>query len=128
MFEKFLDKEFLVLSLISKHIKCCLNISKVDTDTMFIKSLSNQLRDISRGVLQPVNWYGIPNSYPKLVKTKNLRVILNEFYPITMFNKIDKYIIITFFIVNIGYPCHLYMLITDSCSSEFTIISFWAPD
>ena len=25
-------------------------------------------RDVSRGVLLPVNWNGIPNSYPKLIK------------------------------------------------------------
>ena len=25
-------------------------------------------RDISRGALLPVNWYGIPNSHPKLIK------------------------------------------------------------
>ena len=27
-------------------------------------------RDVSRGVSLPVNWNGIPNSYPKLIKNK----------------------------------------------------------
>ena len=44
-----------------------------------------------------------------------------------MFNTIDKYIIITFSIVNSPYPCHPYMFITESYSSNITIMSFWAP-
>ena len=42
-------------------------------------------------------------------------------------NTIDKYIIITFFIVNNPYPCDPYMFITKNNSSKFTIMSFWAP-
>ena len=44
-----------------------------------------------------------------------------------MSNAIDKYIIIVFSMVNNPYPCHPYMFITENYSSEFTIISFWAP-
>ena len=34
---------------------------------------------------------------------------------------------ITFSIVNNPYPLHTYMLITETCSLKFTIISFWGP-
>ena len=43
-----------------------------------------------------------------------------------MSNTIDKYIIITFFIVNNPYSCHPYMCITENYSSKF-MMSFWAP-
>ena len=52
--------------------------------------------------------------------------MLNELSPNTMSNTIDKYIIITFSIVNNPYPWHLYMSITENYSSNFTIMSFWA--
>ena len=44
-----------------------------------------------------------------------------------MSNAIDKYIIITFSIVNNPHPCHPYMFITENYPSKFTIMSFWAP-
>ena len=45
----------------------------------------------------------------------------------TMSITIDKYIIITFSIVNNPYPCHPYMFSIKSYSSKFTIMSFLAP-
>ena len=82
-------------------------------------------RDVSREILQLVNWYEIPNSYPKLLKkTKNLKVILNELSCKTVSNTIDKYIIITFSIVSNPYPCCPYMFITKNYFSKFTIMSF----
>ena len=111
-------------------------------------------RDVSRGVLLLVNQHGIANLYPKLIKTKNLNVILNELFHNTLFpgrhttsfrcwhdiircratryqplNDVvfAKYLIITFSIVNNPYPCHPYMFMTENYSSKFTIISFWAP-
>ena len=33
-----------------------------------IKIYRGDHRDVSRGMLLPVNWYGIPNFYPKLIK------------------------------------------------------------
>ena len=59
--------------------------------------------------------------------TKNLEVILKELSPNTMPNTIDNYIIITFSIVNNPYPCDPYIFVTKNYSSEFTIMSFWAP-
>ena len=56
-----------------------------------------------------------------------IKVILNELSSNTMPNKIDKYMIIIFSIVNNPYPCHPYMFITEIYSSKFTIMSFWAP-
>ena len=57
-----------------------------------------EIRDVSRGVLLFVDRYGIPNSYPKLVKNQ---IYLNQPYKMnTMSNIIYKYIIITFSIVN----------------------------
>ena len=50
---------------------------------------------------------------PNLYKVKNLKVILNELFPNTMFNTIGKYIITRFPIVNKPYPCHPYMFITE---------------
>ena len=43
MFERFLDtpKGFMVLSLISKHLKHCLDDSEADTDMFFVKKLPN---------------------------------------------------------------------------------------
>ena len=87
-------------------------------------------KDVSRGALLPVNRYGVPNSYPKLIKNKNLNELnlnLNELSPYTMSNTNDKCITITFFIVNNPYPCHPYMFITENCCLKFTIMSFWAP-
>ena len=52
---------------------------------------------------------------------------MNELSPITMSNTIDKYIIITFSIVNNPCPYHPYMFITGNCSSKFKIIPIWAP-
>ena len=40
---------------------------------------------------------------------------------------IDKYIIITFSVVNSPFPYHPYMFITENYSSKLTITSFWAP-
>ena len=53
---------------------------------------------------------------------------MNEFPPNTMSNTIDKYIIITFTIVNNPYPSHPYMFINinESYSSTFMIMSIWA--
>ena len=60
-----------------------------------LKFINDDYRDVSRGVLLPVNRFGIPNSYPKLIKkSKNLKVTLNKLSPSTMSNTIDKYIII----------------------------------
>ena len=44
-----------------------------------------------------------------------------------MSNTIDKYIIITFPIVNNPHSCHPYMFITENYSSKFTIMYFGAP-
>ena len=49
------------------------------------------------------NW--IPNSYLKS-KTKTLKVILKELSPKIMSNTTDKYLIITFSIVNNPNPHH----------------------
>ena len=43
-----------------------------------------------------------------------------------MSNTTDKYIIITFSIVNNPYPCYPYMFTTENYFSKFTIMSFWA--
>ena len=43
-----------------------------------------------------------------------------------MSNTIDKYIIITFSIINSPHLCHPYMFITENYSSKLTIMSFWA--
>ena len=43
-----------------------------------------------------------------------------------MSNTIDKYIIMTFSIVNNPYPCYPYKFITENYSSMITIMSFWA--
>ena len=43
-----------------------------------------------------------------------------------MSNTVDKYIIITFPIVNNPHSCHPYMFITENYSSKITIMSFWA--
>ena len=43
-----------------------------------------------------------------------------------MSNTINKYIIITFSIVNNPYSCHPHMFITGNYSSKFTVMSFWA--
>ena len=80
----------------------------------------------SRGVLLPVNWYGIPNLYPKSIENKNLKIILNELSPNTMSYTIDSYIIFTFSIVNNPYPCYLYMFITEILL-KFTSMSFCSP-
>ena len=42
-----------------------------------------------------------------------------ELFPNVMSNTIDKYILITFSIVNNPYLCHPYMFITENYSSEF---------
>ena len=68
------------------------------------------IRNVSGAVLLSVNGYGIPDSYPKLIKIKNLKVILNELSPNRTSNAIDKCIIITFSLLNNPYPCHPYML------------------
>ena len=55
---------------------------------------------------------------------------MNELSPkamSNMSNTIDKYIIITFPIVNNPHSCHPYMFITENYSSKLTIMSFWAP-
>ena len=44
-----------------------------------------------------------------------------------MSNTIDKYIIITFSIVNNSYPCYTYKFRTENYSSKIMIMSFWAP-
>ena len=44
-----------------------------------------------------------------------------------MSNTIDKYIILTFSIVNHPFLCHPYMFITETYSSKLTIMYFWAP-
>ena len=44
-----------------------------------------------------------------------------------MSNITDKYITITFSIVNNPYQCHPYLFITENYSSKLTIMSFWAP-
>ena len=44
-----------------------------------------------------------------------------------MSDRIDKYIIITFSIVNNCYPCHPYIFVTKNYSSKFMIISCWSP-
>ena len=44
-----------------------------------------------------------------------------------MSNTIDKYIMITFSIVNNPHSCHTYMFITENYSSNLTIMSFWVP-
>ena len=44
-----------------------------------------------------------------------------------MSNAIDKYVVITFSIVNNPYTCHPYMFITENFCSKFTIMFFWAP-
>ena len=44
-----------------------------------------------------------------------------------MSNTIDKFIIISFSIVNNPCPCHPYMFITENYSSKFTIMCFWDP-
>ena len=46
--------------------------------------------------------------------------------PSTMSNTIDKYIIITFSIINNLYPCCPYICITESYSSKFLTMSFLA--
>ena len=53
--------------------------------------------------------------------------MLNELFPKTMSNTIDKFIIISFSIVNNPYPCHPYMFITENYYSKFTIMSFCDP-
>ena len=52
---------------------------------------------------------------------------MNKLSPNIMSNTIDKYITITFSIVNNSYTCHLYMLITKNYSSNYMNMSFWAP-
>ena len=42
-----------------------------------------------------------------------------------MSNAIDKFIIISFSLVNNPYPCQPYMFITKNYSSKFKIMSFW---
>ena len=90
-----------------------------------------EIRDTSRGVLLLVNQHGIPNFYPKFMKVKNLKVILNELSLNTMSNTIGKYIIITFHIVNKPYPCRPYMFITEIIlqSSQLCLFGFlpWNP-
>ena len=66
----------------------------------------------------------IQHSYAKH-KTKNIKVILNELSPNTISNTIDKYIIITFSIVNNPWPYHSYMFITENCSSSVTTIMYF---
>ena len=44
-----------------------------------------------------------------------------------MSNTIDKFVIISFSIVNNPSPFHPYMFITENCSSKFTIMFFWDP-
>ena len=44
-----------------------------------------------------------------------------------MSNTIDKFIIISFSIVNNPYLCHPYIFIIENYSSKFTIMSFWEP-
>ena len=39
----------------------------------------------------------------------------------------DKYLIITFFIINNSNQNHPYMFITENYSSKVTIMYFWAP-
>ena len=56
-----------------------------------------------------------------------LKVIFNELSHNAMFHAIDKYIIVAFSIMNNPYSCHPYMFIAGIYSSEFTIVSFWAP-
>ena len=65
-----------------------------------VTTLWTFFRDVSRGVLLLVNRYGILNSYHKLIKNKDLKVILSELSPNTMSNTIDKYITNMFSIVN----------------------------
>ena len=55
---------------------------------------------------------------------------MNELSPkamTNMSNTIDKYIIITFPMVNNPYTFHPYMFITENYSSKLTIMCFWAP-
>ena len=55
---------------------------------------------------------------------------MNELSPkamSNMSNTIDKYIIITFPMVNNPHSFHPYMFITENYSSKLTIMSFWAP-
>ena len=54
-------------------------------------------------------------------------MILNEVSPSTVSNTFDKYIIITFYIVNNPYPCYPYKFITENYSSKITIMLFGAP-
>ena len=54
-------------------------------------------------------------------------MILKEVSPNTMSNTIDKYIIMTFSIVNNPYPCYPYKFITENYSSKIMSMSFWAP-
>ena len=42
-------------------------------------------------------------------------------------NTIDKFIIISFSIVNNKYPCHPYMFLTKNSSPKLAIMSFWDP-
>ena len=44
-----------------------------------------------------------------------------------MSNTIDKYIIITFSIVNSPYTSYPYMFITENYFSKYIIMSFWPP-
>ena len=44
-----------------------------------------------------------------------------------MLNTTDKYIIVTFSIVNNPYTCYPNKFITKNYSSKFAIMSFWAP-
>ena len=66
------------------------------------------IRNLSRGGLVLVNKYEILISYPNK-KNKNLKVVLNELFPNTMSNTIDKYIIIS--TVDKPHPCHPYIFI-----------------
>ena len=52
---------------------------------------------------------------------------MNELTLNTMSNTIDKYIVITFSIVNNPYRCHPYMFLTQNDSAKFTIMSFGSP-
>ena len=87
----------------------------------FFYLLSSWSRDVSREVLLPIDQYGIPNSYPKLIKTKNLKVILNQLSSTAMFNLIGKYEIITFSTLNNPESSHPHMFKTENYSSKFTI-------
>ena len=60
-----------------------------------------------------------------LKKVKNFKALLNDLSSNAMSNRIHKYIVNTFSIVNTSYQCRSYVFITENYSSKFTIMSFW---